>query len=95
MEIKISLMQFMTFKSKISTEAKYNYVKSQKYREKYSPAQDYWKYFREAIQNLGNVNGNFEDLNKIIGKIDASRINNYKLAIDKFIKLRVVLVKSF
>ncbi|KRM10187.1 hypothetical protein ABTQ33_07680 [Paucilactobacillus suebicus] len=51
MSIKISLTQFLTFASKVSTSARINYVRASKEQE-YSPAIDYWKLLRDAIKDV-------------------------------------------
>lgn len=81
--IKISLTQFLTFKSCVSTSARLNYVHKQKYNEGYNPAHDYWKYFRDAVQNLPE-NNDLSLMDRTIDKVGPDKKPNYTRAVTKF-----------
>lgn len=89
MAIKVSLMQFLTFKAKVSSDAKYNYIFKQKYNDGYHPSFDYWKDFREATWQLPYNNGDLSVLDKAIDKVRPDRKANYTKTVNnlkRFVK---------
>lgn len=64
--IKVSLTQFLTYSSKVSTGAKINYVKQIKNSPEYHPGIDYWKPLRDEIKRLHRNNLPIEDLKNLL-----------------------------
>ena len=52
MPIKLSLTQFITFKTTVSTSARINYLPTQVKGRDYSPAIDYWRPLRSKIKQF-------------------------------------------
>lgn len=65
MTVKLSLTQFLTFKAKMSTSAKMNYLSTQVKYSNYTFYGDYWLPLRQRIQQFAN------------GKISATELLNY------------------
>jgi len=84
--IKVSLTQFLTYSSKVSTGAKINYVKQIKNSPEYHPGIDYWKPLRDEIKRLHRNNLPIEDLKNLLSKVDDKKIKNYKKAINSYIR---------
>lgn len=78
MTIKISLTQFLTFNSKVSTEAKINYVSGVKYGPEYSVRMDYWKTLRDAIKNSFKNGTDIESISNAVNNVRDDKKTNYR-----------------
>ena len=84
MSIKISLTQFLTFSVKASTSAKITYVRGIKSSD-YSPAFDYWRSLRTAIQSVAFEGKDLSYLLEVAEKADERHRKNYLKDANKFI----------
>lgn len=84
MPIKVSLMQFLTFKAKVSSDAKFNYISKQKHNDGYHPSYDYWRDFREAIWQLPYNDGDLSVLDATIDKVKPDKKVNYIKTVNNF-----------
>ncbi|EPH94736.1 hypothetical protein D922_01534 [Enterococcus faecalis 06-MB-DW-09] len=86
MTINISLTQFLTYSSKVSTSAKIKAVRDMKHSADYHPALDYWKPLRDEIKRLHENNLPIENLSNLLLTIDEKKTKNYTNAINTYIR---------
>ncbi|AVI19224.1 MULTISPECIES: hypothetical protein [Listeria] len=84
MAIELSLTQFLTYSSKVSTSAKINYVRQVKNSE-YDPSVDYWKKLRDEIKKTHEKNLPIEDLLELPKRVSEKKAKNYQRAVTKYV----------
>lgn len=85
MTVKISLTQFINVTSRVSTSAKISVIRKMK-SDPYSPATDYWKYLRDAIQEVAAGRKPLDYILDVATNIsDEKKQENYLLDAKKFI----------
>lgn len=72
MAIELSLTQFLTYSSKVSTSAKINYIRQVKNSE-YDPSVDYWKKSCDEIKKTHEKNLPIEDLLELPKRVSEKR----------------------
>lgn len=77
MPIKISLTQFITFKSKVSTSARINYLRTQVKGSDYSPAIDYWRPLRTKIKQFAKGEITENQLQSFANSVPENKRKNY------------------
>lgn len=81
----MSLTQFLTFSTKVSTRAKINYIKEVKNDSDYHPAKDYWKPLRDEIKRIHENGLPIETLDDLIKRItDEKKLKNYIAAVKTY-----------
>ena len=86
MSINVSLTQFLTYTSKVSTSAKIKAVRDIKNSPGYHPSIDYWKPLRDEIKRLHENNLPIENLNNLLLSINEKKVKNYTGAINTYIQ---------
>lgn len=76
-EPKISLTQFLTFNSCISTNAKISTVRKIKNQPDYNPSFDYWKKLRDGIKRCLKRGEPIESLLELADNVANSKRSNY------------------
>lgn len=85
MSINMSLTQFLTFSTKVSTSAKINYIKEVKNDSDYHPAKDYWKPLRDEIKRIHENGLPIETLDNLIERTtDEKKLKNYIAAVKTY-----------
>ena len=77
MPIKLSLTQFITFKSKVSTSARINYLRTQVKGSDYSPAIDYWRPLRSKIKQFARGEITENQLQSFASSVPENKRKNY------------------
>ena len=77
MPIKLSLTQFITFKSKVSTSARINYLRTQVKGNDYSPAIDYWRPLRSKIKQFARGEITENQLQSFASSVPENKRKNY------------------
>lgn len=85
MTVNISLTQFLSYSSKVSTSAKMNEIKRIKNNDDYSPATDYWKPLRDEIKRLYENGIPINELALLVEQVNEKKKRNYARAISKFL----------
>lgn len=83
--IKISLTQFLTFNSKISTSARINCVDNIKNGPEYFPGLDYWKQLRDAIKITLKNGDNISNILSTVNSVKEDKRANYLRVANKMI----------
>lgn len=83
MTIKISLTQFITFKSKVSTSAKIKYLKEKVKYVDYTPFADYWLPLRSRIKGFADGRYTENQLIEFVNNVDPNKRANYKRDLNK------------
>src|SRR5690606_39829946 len=85
--IKISLTEFMNFVNKSGT-AKATVVSTSKNKreEEYEHYKDYWLKLREKLKTVHKKSESHEDLKSLLDDIHKDKKDNYKKAIEGYIK---------
>lgn len=88
MAVTISLTQFVTFSTKVSTSAKINFVRGYKYDDGYHPGKDYWKPLRDEIKKIHEQNLPIENLKNLVPTIPETKGKraNFQKAVNTYIK---------
>lgn len=86
MSINVSLTQFLTYSSKVSTSAKINAVKEIKNSPGYHPALDYWKPLRDEIKRIHENDLPIENLRNLLLTVNERKVKNYTAAINTYIR---------
>ncbi|ORN10629.1 hypothetical protein FAM21834_01140 [Lentilactobacillus parabuchneri] len=76
-EPKISLTQFLTFNSCVSTNAKISTVRKIKNQPDYNPSFDYWKKLRDGIKRCLKQGKPIESLLDLADSVTSSKRPNY------------------
>jgi len=84
--INISLTQFLTYSSKVSTSARINYVRQIKNSPDYHPSIDYWKPLRDEIKRIHENNIPIENLKNLLSIVDEKKVKNYTSLINSYIR---------
>lgn len=85
MSINVSLTQFLTFTSKISTGAKVNYVKQVKLQPDYDPGFDYWKILRDRIKKIHSNGLPIDSLLELPATVNEKKQANYQRVASKYV----------
>ena len=85
MTVNISLTQFLSFSTKVSTSAKINEIRRIKNAPDYEPATDYWKQLRDEIKRIFEKNLPIETLLSLSDRVSEKKRKNYSRAISKFL----------
>lgn len=85
MAIKISLTQFLTFNSKISTSAKINCVNKIKNGPEYSVGMDYWKQLRDGIKSTFKNGEDISNILYIAENVRKDKRPNYRRAANRMV----------
>ncbi|MEC6747361.1 hypothetical protein VXN63_02320 [Marinilactibacillus sp. XAAS-LB27] len=85
MVASISLTQFLTFTTKVSTSAKINEVKRIKNSPDYSPGIDYWKQLRDEIKRIHENDLPISELLKLSSNVSEPKQRNYAKAIKNYV----------
>lgn len=84
MTINVSLTQFIHFKAAVSTKARITAVKQIK-DYIYSPATDYWRDLRNAINQYSKDEITLDELRNVFTVVKQKKRANYSKAVNKFI----------
>ncbi|MDT2011158.1 hypothetical protein [Carnobacterium divergens] len=86
MTVNVSLTQFLTYTSKVSTSARINFVRSIKSNPEYDPTTDFWKRLRDEIKRVHVNDLPIETLELLPKKVTEKKVASYERAIKNYIK---------